>query len=143
MNHIHFSKRSIGRKCIDVDICILLVATSLSVASDVTSLKKTGNTCIIYSFTFMEPGFQSIWANGLDYTILQIPGCLEIGKQAGDPMLPVKSVKLLLPAMKMVTSITVSGIPVECQRIEKPVYPYQNPVPFGSEPEAFKINTVS
>ena len=143
MNHINFRKQSIGRKSIDVAICILLIATSLSVAPDVTSLKITGNDCLNYSFMFIEPGFQTIWANGSDYTILQIPGCIEIGKRAGDPMLPVKSVKLLLPAMTTVTSITVTGFPVEYAGIEKPVYPYQNPVPLGFEPEAFKINPVS
>ena len=132
-------KQPMGRKSIDVAICILLVAASFSVTPDVTSMKLTGDTCLIYSFTFIEPSFQSILANGSDYTILKIPGCLNIGKRVGDPMLPVKSVKLLLPAMTTVTSITVTGSPVEQAGIEKPVYPYQNPVPFGFEPEAFKI----
>jgi len=124
-----------------VVVCILLTATSLSVALDATSGSNLKDNCLSYSFVFIEPGLQMATVDTTDYTLLQMPGCMAIGKQAGDPMLPVKSVKLLLPAMTTVTSITVTGVPVELASIENPIYPYQNPVPIGFEPEEFQFNT--
>jgi len=135
---IHKNKQFIGRS-MSVAVCVLLIATSLSVALDVTS--ENNNNHLSYSFTFIEPGLQTTLVDSSQYTTLQMTGCMAIGKQAGAPILPVKSVKLLLPAMTTVTSITVTGVPVELECIESPIYPYQNPVPFGFEPEEFQFNS--
>jgi len=126
----------------DVVICILLVAASLSVVFNVAG-KATGNTssCLSYSFAFNGPGVQVVQADGSEYSSIRVSGCMAVGKEAGAPMLPVKSVILLLPAMTAVTGVTVTGDAVELASIEDPVYPYQNPVPIGFEPEAFEINT--
>lgn len=132
-------KKHIVGRCISVAICILLVATSISVALDVTSVKN--NNSLSYSFAFIEPELQTAQVDSSQYTTLQMPGCMAIGKQSGGPMLPVNSVKLLLPAMTTVASVSVSGVPVELASIEIPVFPYQNPVPFGFEPEEFQFNT--
>jgi len=123
-----------------VAVCIFLMATSLSVALDATSVENENNNHLSYSFTFIEPGLQTAYVDSSQYTTLQMTGCLAVGKRAGDPMLPVKAVKLLLPAMTTVTSITVTGIPVELASIKNLIYPYQNPVPIGFEPEAFQFN---
>ncbi len=133
-------KHLFGRS-ICVFICILLVVPSMSVGFDATSVKNVSNNSLSYSFAFIEPGLQTIQVDSSQYTTLQMPGCMAIGKQSGDPMLPVKSVKLLLPAMTTIASVTVSGVPVELTSIETPVYPYQNPVPIGFEPEEFQFNT--
>jgi len=135
-----FKKHIIG-KCIGVAVCILLVATSLTVALDATNEPNSKDNRLSYSFTFIEPGLQMATVDATDYTRLQMPGCMAIGKQSGDPMLPVKSVKMLLPAMTTVTSINVVGNPVELTSIETPVYPYQNPVPIGFEQDEFQFNT--
>jgi len=142
MNNINdrLKKQIVGR-CICVAICILLVATSISVAIDVTSMKNVSNNRLSYSFVFIEPELQTAQVDSSRYTTLHMSGCMAIGKQAGNPMLPVKSVKLLLPAMTTVNSISVTGASVELTSIETPVYPYQNPVPFGFEPEEFQFNT--
>ena len=139
MNHINrYNKHSIISRYISVAVCILLAATSLTVALDVTNVKTTDNNYLSYSFTFIKPELQT--PQGSQYTTLQMQGCMVIGKQAGDPMLPVKSVKLLLPAMTTVKSITITGTSVELASIEDPVFPYQNPVPIGFEPEEFQFN---
>ncbi len=133
-------KKHIGR-CMSIAVCILLIATSLSVAFEATSIKNASNNRLSYSFTFIEPGLQTAQMDNSQYTSLHMPGCMAIGKQSGSPMLPVKSVKLLLPAMTMVTSVNVVGTPVELTSIETSVYPYQNPVPIGFELEEFRFNT--
>ena len=135
-----FSRYNIGRR-LGVAICFLLIATSLSAAFNATDGEKATGNQMSYSFAFIEPDFQTIRADDSDYTSLQMPGCMAMGKQAGAPMLPVKSVKLLLPAMTTVTGVTVTGDAVELASIEDPVYPYQNPVPIGFEPEEFRFNT--
>ena len=139
-----FNKHTVVR-CIGVVICILLVVTSMSVALDATSRSDLKDNRLSYSFAFIEPGLQMTTVDTADYALLQMPGCTSIGKQAGDPMIPVKSVKLLLPAMTIVTSVNVIGTPIEIELNvdlkEKPVFPYQRPVPFGFEPEDFKFNT--
>ena len=114
-----FNKHIVGR-CIGLAICILLVATSLTVALDATSAENVSNNRLSYSFAFIKPGLQTMQVDTSQYTTLQMPGCLAVGKQAGAPM---------LPAMATITSITVAGSPVELASIEDPVYPYQNPVP--------------
>jgi len=145
MNHVNFrfNKLIIGRS-MGVAICILLVVASMSVATTdspkATSAETLNNESLTYSFTFIKPNFQTIEMDKSQYATIHMPGCTAIGK-AGNPMLPVKSVKLLLPAMTTVTSVTVTGASVELTEIENPVYPYQNPVPIGFEPEAFQFNT--
>lgn len=124
-----------------VVLCFVLVATSMSVALNVTSSENINKKRLSYSFTFLEPGLQIIRGAGSNYTSFQMPGCMSVGKQAGAPSLPVKSVKLLLPTMTSVTGVSVTGDPVEIASLEEPVYPYQNPVPFGSAPEPFRCNT--
>ncbi len=112
----------------------------MSVAFDATSVKNVSNNSLSYSFAFIEPWLQATLVDSFQYALLQMPGCMAIGKQAGGPMLPVKAVKLLLPAMTKMKSITVTGVPVELAGIEVPVFPYQNPVPIGFEPEEFQFH---
>ena len=134
-------KHIVGRCIISVTICILLVATSISVALDVTSIKNVSNDRLSYSFVFIEPELQVAHVDSSQYATLQMPGCMTIGKQAGNPMLPVKSIKLLLPAMTTITSVTVTGTSVELMSVKDTLFPYQNPVPIGFEPEEFQFNT--
>jgi len=134
-------KKHIICRCMSVAVCILLVATSLAVALDTTSEVNLKDNRLSYSFAFVEPELQTAQVESSQYTTFQMPGCMAVGKQAGDPMLPVSVVKLLLPAMTTVTSVNVVGNPIELTSIETMVYPYQNPVPFGFEPEGFQFST--
>jgi len=112
-----------------------------SSSTPVPLVENVSNNRLSYSFVFIEPGLQTVTSDDVGYTLLQMPGCMAIGKQAGAPMLPVKSVKLLIPAMKTVRSVNVVGNSVELTGVEKPVFPYQNPVPIGFEQEEFQFNT--
>jgi len=134
-------KKHIISRCMGVAVCIFLVATSLSVAFNVVGKEKGDNNRLSYSFAFIEPRVQVTQLGGSQYSSIQMSGCMAMGKEAGAPMLPVKAVQLLLPAMTTVTNIHVVGNPVELAGIDTPIFPYQNEVPIGFEPEAFKINT--
>ena len=147
MKYLNNKKRILGRGNISLTICILLITTALS-ATTVTSFESDDVTeeSFSYSFTFIEPSFQTMDVDNSGYTNINMPGCLAIGKQAGEPAMPVKFIKLLLPPMKTVSNIDVVGTPVEIELgttdlKESPIFPYQNPVPFGSEPEEFVIDT--
>ena len=142
MNHIknRFNKYGI-RKYMSLAVCFLLIVTTVSMTINTSGGMNSKDNCLSYSFAFMEPGLQTAIVDAADYTLVQMSGCMMIGEQAGDPMLPVKPVKLLLPAKTMVTSVIVTGSPVEIVSVDTPVFPYQNPVPFGFEPEEFQFNT--
>lgn len=107
---LRFKKCIIGRGSIVLVIAVLMVTTTMSTASissfktDDLRVPNTENK--VYSFTFIEPGLQTTYVDSFQYTTLQMQGCMAIGKQSGNPMLPVKSVKLLLPAMSTVASVT-------------------------------------
>jgi len=92
---------------------------------------------LIYTFLFKEPSFKTIQPDNSEYTLVDIDGCLSIGKQAGEPQIPIKMISLLLPPKKTVSSINVVGTPIEIESsinlLEKPIFPYQNSVPFGSD----------
>jgi hypothetical protein len=122
-------------------VCLLLIAAAVPMTLTATQGMNPETTQLLYSFTFNEPDLYRTTVEDTEYTLLQMPGCLAIGKQAGSPMLPVKSVKLVLPAMTTVTKITVTGTPVEVAELDAPVFPYQNEIPFGFEPEPFQLNT--
>jgi len=108
-------------------------------------LRDSNTESKVYSFTFIEPHLQTDQMGNSYYTTVHTSGCISIGKQAGNPMMPVKSVKLLIPSMNIVTDVDVIGTPIEIELDvnlkEKPVSPYQSPVPIGYEPQEFKINT--
>ena len=100
-----------------------------------------------YSFEFKKASVQAINSNGATYTTLSMPGCLSIGKQTGDPAMPIKAVQLLLPPKKTVSSINIIGTPVTVKLsnidlTKKPIFPQQQSVPIDSDqlPE-FTINS--
>jgi hypothetical protein len=134
----------VGRVGLVFAICIALVLTSA--VTTIGTTQGTGNQ-MTYSFAFKEPTHQAIQSNGAIYTSLSMPGCLSIGRQIGEPTMPVKPVLLLLPPMTTVSQITVNGNPVVVSTspldlTQKPIFPAQPSVPIGSnyEPE-FTMNS--
>ena len=137
----NFKKLNLGRSSIGVTICILMLITS--VATTMGTFINTNEQINInpnsldYTFLFKEPTFKSIQPNNYEYTLVDIDGCLSVGKQAGEPQIPIKMISLLLPPKKTVSSINVIGTPIEIESsinfLEKPIFPYQNSVPFGQE----------
>ena len=121
-------------------VCILLLATSFVA---MTGTSETSDVEILsYSFAFLEPSFETIEAGGSEYAMINMPGCMAVGKQAGEPMMPVKNIKLLIPPMKTIKSVEVVGTSADVDLggfdlVSKPVFPYQHPVIFGESPGDF------
>jgi len=99
-----------------------------------------------YTFSFIPPSVGT--TETVDATFLEVdmPGCIGLGRQPGDPTLPVKFIQLLLPPQKIVDSVMVTGSPVELKLsgidlTRERVYPYQDEVPIGSlAPSKFVMN---
>ena len=112
-------KGIIGKRHITVILCILLVMTALTTATAI-SLRdgnkvgfQTNIDHLSYTFSFKEPTIQlTTFSNSL-YSKIQMAGCLGLGKQAGDPTMPVKFIQLLLPSGTTVDSIDVTGTLVQ------------------------------
>jgi hypothetical protein len=132
--------KTIGRYSAAFAICMIMVLASAITAVGV-SLKQNslGSTNFMsYSFDFTQPGLGTIHQNGAGYTSLSMAGCISVGKQAGDPAMPVKVLQLMLPPKKAVYSISVIGTPVSvplsgADLIAQPIVPEQKPVPIGSD----------
>jgi len=154
MKNVSYKKIFLGRRSVGVVICVLLLATSLSAmtaTSDVKGVVKqslnlnkqmTSSDSLSYTFEFSEPSFETTDVDNSEYTLVHMSGCMALGKGAGDPKLPVRFIKLLIPAKKSVKNVEVFGTPVEIELenidlVETPIVPYQNPVPIGSQPEDF------
>jgi len=101
---------------------------------------------ISYSFYFSEPKLNEIKLNNNSYTKIDMAGCLEAGKQIGDPVLPVNYKKILIPPGRELDSIKITGKAEDIDLdninlIKKPIVPYQTPVTFNSKkPVKFSIN---
>jgi len=156
MRSSNFKKRNIGRRNIAVVLCVFLLTTSMATTtgnsfktSDQKPITSTieiprlqilddSTESLSYSFLFTEPSLKETKLHDSDYTKITMPGTMTIGKKAGAPAMPVKIVKLLLPPKKQVTNINVLGEPVEMKMNsidlrQKPVIPYQKPIPVGSK----------
>jgi hypothetical protein len=139
-------EKGLGRSAIGAIFCSLTLLTSMATAINIlNSNEPEVIDSLSYTFLFEKPTAKLCEINSQDFTIVEMKGCIGIGKTAGEPMLPTKAISMLLPPMKTISSINVVGTPVKMEIIsidlsDKPVFPYQNPVPFGSEPEDFVIS---
>ena len=144
------NKITVGRLGVVLIICTAMVMTS-AVTPIGTSLTRNNQTLLpmdllSYSFEFKEPTLQLTSVQNSLYTKIEMPGCIGLGKQAGDPTMPVKFIQLLLPPKMTVDSVVVSGTPVRLnlQGIDlttQHIYPYQNEVPIGDDiPQDFIMN---
>ncbi len=139
-------KSTVGKLGVVFVICFAMImtsaVTSVGNASKLDQLML--NSRMVYTFDFQEPTLQT---KSADYTTMTLPGCLTVGKTAGDPAVPVKIVTLLLPPNKTVSRINVLGTPVllnteDIDLTQKPMFPQQRSVPFGSdEPYEFIMNS--
>jgi hypothetical protein len=144
-------KRTIGRFCVVLAICMTMVMTSAITAVG-TSLKLSNQTIfplnrMSYSYDFEAPTIQTVDKQAGTFASISVPGCLDIGRQAGDPTMPVKIVQLLIPPEKTVSSFSVIGTPVSVKLSgidlrEKPVFPQQPSVPIGDDQQPpFTMNS--
>jgi len=150
MKNKSVEKIAVGRLSVVFGICMTMIMTS-AVTTLGNSLTLSNQTILPinqlrYSFEFIEPTLQLTSVQDSLYTKIQMPGCIGLGKQAGDPTMPVKFIQLLLPPKMTVDSVVVSGTPIQLnlQGIDltaQHVYPYQNEVPIGTDiPQEFLMN---
>ena len=153
MKYTNFIKEKKKWRTFGVMLCMIsmiIVPLTSSVADNTIYQQDdkvyNGLTSLTYNFGFLEPEVHSTEINDAFYTAIEMNGCLAMGKHSGAPMMPVKSVQLLLPPLKTVSQVMVSGDPVEVELgttnlQEKPVVPHQNYVPIGhTEQPDFKID---
>ena len=135
MKRKKFKLIDISRRNLSIILCAILVITSFS--SIMVTSEKISYENLNYTFLFVEPKLSETNFDDNVYSTIDMPGCIAIGQQAGQPSLPVKNVKILIPPKKIVTNVQVVGTPVDVDvngidLIEKPIFPYQNPIPIGS-----------
>jgi len=150
MKKINTKEIKIGGRNVGVVFCVFLLITSIATVigtSKIVKIEKTTNEAdnLSYTFLFKQPNLEITDANNQEFILVEIDGCLAMGKSAGEPMTSVKPVSLMLPPMKTVTNVEIIGTPAEVNLngidlVEKTVFPYQNPVPFGSSPGDFIID---
>lgn len=141
------------RKILCVIVCVVMSATAFAVAvqtmaeSTPTSSPRENDgdsgtvpTKLSYSILFTEPDLQEKEFYDRTFTRICMEGCLSIGEELGQPCFPVKPIRLLLPQGVDVSNIELLGAPVEMDThaegvdlIERPVEPFQKPVPIGEE----------
>jgi hypothetical protein len=101
---------------------------------------------LTYTFSFVPPTVGTIETAYGSFTKIALPGCLVMGEQPGNPMLPVKFIQLLLPPQETVDAVTVTGSSVELRSsgrdlTREHVFPSQKEVPAGSAaPSWFVMN---
>ena len=137
-------RSTVGKLGVVFVICCAMIMTSAVTSAGYTPKldQLFLNNRLTYSFDFQPPVLQ---AETNEYTKISLPGCLTVGKTEGDPALPVKIITLLLPPNKTVSRISVVGTPItldsEVDLTQKPLYPQQRSVYFGSEePSEFVLN---
>ena len=135
------------------DMVVMLCATVLlitPVISAVNTYEKNicnDNKLIIqdklsYEFSFLKPTIVSKNIEDSYYDFVSLDGCIELGSNIGDPILPVKFVKILIPAGKTVSNVEVIGSAVDVKYIQNKVFPNQGEIPIGSSDKPdFEINT--
>ena len=146
----NFEKERISKGAIGAIFCMFILVASMATAVNISQNEveiSTEMESLSYTFLFEDPGFQLTTENNQDFTLVEMDGCLPMGKNSGVPMMPVKPVTLLLPPMKTVSNVEVTGTPItielgDIDLVEKPVFPYQNPVPFGATPGPFEIDSM-
>jgi hypothetical protein len=147
-----------NRQSIVIVTCILLLTTTssavfLSTSNHIPSttfIEKNTQTHISerlsYTFSFQEPHIEEITLFDSIFSMATVPGCTVLGQRDGLPALPVKFIKLLLPPQTTVHAIHVDSSLVEVEvneidLLQKPIVPYQNPVPISTTPsEKIKVN---
>jgi len=146
-----FRNKNILKQFFCVAIFLVMISTSIVTAVKFSGSQKTVDdineiNSLSYTYKFNEPKLRktSISLVESDYSLLEMDNCMNTGRQAGEPLMPVKVMRLLVPPMKEVKSIQITGTPVEVELdnselIEIPVIPYQNSVPFGTANEEFVI----
>ncbi len=97
-------------------------------------------TTLTYTYAFQAPALSAFQLGSQVYTQLHLSGAMNLGKDVGGPSIPVSFVKLALPPMTTVDSLTVSGPAVTVDTgntlMSQPIVPFQQELPVGSDAPA-------
>jgi hypothetical protein len=96
-----------------------------------------GSEQLSYSFSFPTPLLSTGTYADAMFTKINLPGCLGLGRQPGDPILPVKFIQLRLPPRSTLGSVTVTGSLVDITHnginlTENYPYPAPEETPLGA-----------
>jgi len=100
------------------------------------TIADTAQTELKYTFEFASPDVKESSLRSTYFTSLSMSGCMNSGRDIGGPNIPVKFIKLLIPAGYNVSHVDVTGNPIQVDTKdvnlqEKPIIPHQKPLPIG------------
>jgi len=118
-------------------LCLTMCLPTAMVASAHGNTDSQTPTALTYQFLFKEPTLSATRLDSRTFTQLHLTGAMNLGKDVGGPSIPVSFVKLALPPMTTVDTLTVSGpaAPVDTGTtlLDHPVTPFQKELPAGSD----------
>ncbi len=122
-------------------IAAIMIMTSISTIFISSSAGAVENN-LNYTFSFIKPSVNKVELIGKTFTNVNMPGAISTGLKIGDPVVQIKSIKLLIPQGKQIKDISVtykSIIRIDTKSLginllEKPITPYQRPVVIGEKP---------
>jgi hypothetical protein len=125
---------------------LLLACVLVALAASPAFGQTPGQEKVTRTFSFESPVFGETTVHGTTYTTVDMKGSLVLGRNAGDPALPVRFVQMLLPPGKSVADVSVTGLSrkvpdADVDLVSKPLFPFQASVPFGTPaPTTLTVN---
>ncbi len=152
MGKKYIRKSKFFKQIFCVAIFVVMISTSFVTSMEISTSRNLDQQSginiksISYSYKFDKPKIKTTSVSDSKYSLIEMSGCINTGKYAGEPLMPVNIIRLLIPPMKDVANVNVIGNPVEIDLVDSdlvkiPVFPYQDPVPFGNSIGEFVINT--
>jgi len=105
----------------------LLFATAHAQISHVTTFD---------GYSFNQTLTKVVTVDGTGFTKFNLPA-YPVNAIPGEPELPVKYVRLIIPPDQDIAELTIKTEELETHYISNPVYPIQNPAPVGEDSEGF------
>ena len=107
---------------------------------------STSDDRLVFKVSFSEPNISEYDLSHGTFSMISMPHTFIIGSDPGNPVFPVFPLQILLPYKKDISALYIS--PGELIEIEKhkqnlqqrPIFPFQEPVPLRNEPNAFVFN---
>jgi parallel beta-helix repeat protein len=135
-------KKNQTMKIVSTFLCIIMSMTTFSTvtanSTETSSIADPQPESLTYTFLFNEPVLKEKIIEKGTYTEIQLAGAFSIGEMTGAPSYLAKPVQLLLPQGMKISSIKVTGEPVEVNTkalgldlLKNPIEPLQPSVPIG------------
>jgi len=132
-------------KSILISTIVVLILSNLifaNISTQVHSSADDTSQYLEYSISFSEPQLTTNIFDREQYSSISIPGTYATGQKSGDPAIPAKPIRILLPQGTSFKDISISftekrNIHTQEKGInlkEIPIVPFQKQIPIGSEP---------